>query len=92
MYALAVLRNHLHAVIRTHRDDSIDMLIHIANASHEALLNESIVPRDQPVWSDRPYKVNLRSENHIRTCINYVNANPQKLRLHSQVWFGITTI
>jgi REP element-mobilizing transposase RayT len=57
VWAGALLRNHLHLVIRTHRDDALTMLAKIAQGTFEALHEAKLVPKEHPVWADRPYKV-----------------------------------
>jgi REP element-mobilizing transposase RayT len=84
VYACALLRNHAHLVIRTHKDDSLTMLTHLAQRTHDALHDARIVPEDHPVWADRPYKVYLKTNVEIRSRIRYVEENPIKEGLARQ--------
>jgi hypothetical protein len=84
VYACAVLRNHAHLVIRTHRDDAYTMLCHLAGTTHDALHAAAAVPTDHPVWSDRPYKVYLKTPAAARDRIDYVERNPEKEGLPPQ--------
>lgn len=85
-WALAILRNHLHAVVRTHRDTADVMLAKIADGTRDVLREKSLVASTHPVWSQRPYKVYLRTRAEILGRIEYVNNNPMKERLASQRW------
>src|SRR5438067_845858 len=60
-YACAVCGNHLHLVIRTHKDDSLTMWNHFAQTIRQRLrlrFPTEISP-NHPVISARPYKVFL---------------------------------
>lgn len=84
VYACAMLRNHLHLVVRTHRDNSFTMACHLAEASYNALHAAQLVPADHPVWAQRAYKVYLKTPLEIRTRIDYVKDNPRKEGLPPQ--------
>jgi REP element-mobilizing transposase RayT len=84
VYACAILRNHAHLVIRTHRDDAFTMLCHLAGVTHDALHAANAVPTDHPIWSDRPYKVFLTTPAAVRDRIDYVERNPAKEGLPPQ--------
>lgn len=90
VWACAVLRNHLHLVVRTHRDDSLTMLTKIAEVTHDVLHTLSLVPDGHRVWADRPYKVYLRTRDEIVGRIRYVEENPVKERLSAQRWTFVT--
>jgi hypothetical protein len=81
-----VLQNHLHIVIRTHRDRSETMLDNFASATLEALHDCQLVPAGHPVWSDRSYKVFLKTRDAVRTRIDYVKRNPRKEGIAEQNW------
>lgn len=83
-YACAVLRNHTHFVMRTHRDDSFTMLCELASHSIDVLHDATLVPDDHQVWANRPYKVFLKNDAQIRSRIAYVENNPIKEGLPPQ--------
>lgn len=85
-WALAILRNHMHAVIRTHRDKSEIMLEKLAIATHDALHARRLIPESHPVWSQRPYKVYLITPDDVHGRIRYVEENPMKEGLPPQRW------
>ncbi len=90
LWAFAVLRNHIHLLLRTHRDDSLTMLCNIAEDSHDALHERRLAPVDHPVWSARPHKVYLKTSDDLRGRIKYVNDNPMKEGLPPQRWDFVT--
>ena len=85
-WALAILRNHLHAVIRTHRDKAEVMLEKLGAGTRERLHAVQAVPPAHPVWSERPYKVFLKSRQDVVGRIRYVRDNPMKEGLPPQDW------
>lgn len=58
----------------------------LALAAQLALRGNGLVPADHPVWSHRPYKVFLYSEQDVIGRIDYVNENPVKEGLPRQHW------
>jgi REP element-mobilizing transposase RayT len=86
VWAAAVLTNHWHLVVRTHRDDSLTMLCRIAEGTFHALHERGLVPEGHPVWADRPYKVFLRTRDEVLGRIDYVEKNPMKEGLARQHW------
>jgi REP element-mobilizing transposase RayT len=90
IWALAVLRNHVHAVVRTHHNRSEVMLGKFATATREALWAAGLVKPLHPVWSARMYKVFLKSDDAVRRTIRYVENNPLKEGLPPQRWDWVT--
>ena len=78
VWACAVLRNHAHLVIRRHRDDALTIWHRFADATRLRLRQFREIDADHPVWSERPYKVFLDTPEAIRSCIAYVERNPEK--------------
>ena len=64
----------------------MSMLARIARHTHDAIHALELVPREHPVWSNRPYKVFLRNDVQIRQTIRYVEENPVKEGLPRQKW------
>jgi REP element-mobilizing transposase RayT len=78
IWAWATCSNHAHAVVRSHRDRAEVIWQHLANASRDALRNGGLVPPAHPVWSHRPYKVFLYTDDQVLDRIGYVENNPTK--------------
>jgi REP element-mobilizing transposase RayT len=84
VWACAILKNHVHMVIRRHRDDALAMWNAIAEATAAMLRTSADVGTPHPVWSMRPYKVFLRTPDELWRRIGYVEGNPQKEGLPKQ--------
>lgn len=90
VWACAILRNHTHLVVRTHKNRSEEIWTHFAEGAKQSLRAFAEVPQYHPIWSHRTYKVYLYSKYDIRTRISYVNENPHKEGLPPQHWDFIT--
>jgi len=86
VWACAVLSNHVHLVVRRHRDDAQTMWHKLADASRLRLREFPAMEDDHPIWSDRPYKVFLNTPEAIRACVRYVDRNPEKEGLSAQAY------
>ena len=84
VWALALLSNHAHLVIRRHRDDALTMWNRFAEATTASLIMFPDTGLDHPILSTRPYKVFLRTPEEVRGRIAYVVANPEKEGLPTQ--------
>jgi REP element-mobilizing transposase RayT len=85
-YACAIMPDHVHLVIRKHRDDAEAMIEVFQNESREWLLKHRIVPQDHPVWTKNGWKVFLDSPDKVWGRIRYVEKNPLKENLPRQKW------
>jgi REP element-mobilizing transposase RayT len=90
LWAFAILRNHAHAVVRTHKHKSDEIWQHFADASTNALRAFPAFGVHHPIWSHRPYKVYLKTRHAVRTRIGYTERNPQKEGLPRQEWNFVT--
>jgi REP element-mobilizing transposase RayT len=80
--------DHVHLVIRKHRDQAEDMIAHFQEATR-ALIRGN--PNGQhgpehPVWGGPGWKVFLNSQDDIRRTIYYVEQNPVKMGRPVQAW------
>jgi hypothetical protein len=89
-YAGAVLQNHAHDLNRVHRDKADEMWEKLAVASRDALRAERLVPKDHPVWSNRPYVVFKTTVRSVENCVGYINDNFQKHGLPLEIYPWIT--
>lgn len=87
-YACAICSNHVHLVIRTHKDNATTMLANFEENIRQRLRfrfpNE--ISRHHPVISARPFKVFLYTPDDVRGRIEYVEMNPVKERKPRQQW------
>jgi len=86
VWACAILSNHVHMVIRRHRDDALVMWEAVADATRAELCSLDDVGHEHPVWAARPYKVFLRTPDEVRRRVDYVAANPIKEGLPPQAY------
>lgn len=89
--ACAILSNHVHMVIRKHRDDALSMWHKLADASRLRLRRANNLAPAHPVWSARPYKVFLYTPKDAHRCVDYVQQNPAKERLSPQRFDFVTS-
>jgi REP element-mobilizing transposase RayT len=84
VWACAVLSNHVHLVVRRHRDDARTIWRMIADATRLRLREFADVEAEHPVWAARPYAAFLDSPERVRRCVAYVERNPLKEGLAAQ--------
>lgn len=89
VYALAVLPDHVHAVI-----GRIDRTIRRAVGHMKSEATRSLRSAghfiDRPVWADHGWNVFLDDTIDIERSIAYVNDNPTKQGLSPQHWSGLS--
>lgn len=85
-YALAVMPDHVHLVIRKHKDRAEDMIEKLQALTREDFHRTSLRKPDHPVWTHGGYKVFLDSPDDVWRTIRYVNNNPVKQRMPLQQW------
>jgi REP element-mobilizing transposase RayT len=78
VWACAILANHIHLVVRRHRDDGITIWNAMADATRTRLRQFAEIGDAHPVWAARPYKVYLWSPQDVRMRVRYVERNPEK--------------
>lgn len=85
-YACAIMPDHVHLVIRKHRDKGDEMISRFQSASAVALIGEGQRPPDHPVWGGPGWKVYLDLRRDVERTCEYVRQNPIKLRRPEQRW------
>lgn len=89
-YACAVMRDHVHLVIRKHKHQAEEMINHLQRESHIALREAGWVDFEHPVWGGHGWKVFLDPPEDIRRTIKYVEDNPIPFRMPVQRWDFVT--
>lgn len=86
-YACAVMPDHVHMLIRKHRDDAWDMLDDIQFETRQKFLEKfTSYSNEHPLWTHGGY-VNFVSKTEIlHRVIKYIAANPLKIGLPGQFW------
>jgi REP element-mobilizing transposase RayT len=94
IYALAILEEHLHAVIGRHHYNVEQIVNLLKGAATRELLQEGIHPfqiqhqngNSVSCWSEGLWKVYLDAIDDIERAINYVEENPEKEQKPRQRW------
>jgi hypothetical protein len=78
--------DHVHLVIRKHRDDAEQMIGNFQGMSRAWLLKRRLVPDEHPVWTKGGWLVFLSAPEEVWPRIRYVEGNPGKEGLVRQEW------
>ena len=85
-YACAIMPDHIHILIRKHRDIAETMIEKLQAKSREAVLRLGERIADHPVWGGPGWKVYLDSRDDIVRTVRYIENNPRKDGLPAQTW------
>lgn len=86
-YACAVMPDHVHILIRRHRDKAEEMIAHFQELSRTALIAAERRNSSHPVWTDGPgWKTFINTSRQFENEIQYIEQNPTKLGRPVQVW------
>jgi REP element-mobilizing transposase RayT len=85
-YACAIMPDHVHLLIRKHRDLAEEMIEKIQTFSRLRLSDHGVRKLDHPTWTRGGWKVFLDHPDEEKRTIRYVENNPLKLRLPIQRW------
>ncbi len=83
-YACAVMPDHVHLLVRKHRDLAEDMIEKLQSLSRKRL--ESLRQPGHPLWTCGGWKVFLDHPDEMHRTIAYIENNPIKQRLPAQRW------
>ena len=85
-YACAMMPDHVHLVIRKHRDRAEEMIEKIQSLSRKRIVERGLREHDHPVWTRGGWKVFLDHPEEVRRTIGYVENNLLKIQLPRQKW------
>ena len=85
-YGCAIMPDHVHLLIRKHRDHAETMSEILQDASRQALLQAGRHTGDHPVWGGKGWKGFLFSQADMHRTIAYIEENPVKANLPAQSW------
>ena len=89
-YACAIMPDHVHLVIRKHRDSAEEMIRNLQRDSHLRLRADGVADMNHPVWGGPGWKVFLDEPDDIRRTIGYVERNPDGTGQPRQSWPFVT--
>lgn len=85
-YACAVMPDHVHALIRRHRDKAEAMIANLQEGSRAALVATGARPVEHPVWGGPGWKVFLNTSADMERVVRYIQSNPTKSGRPAQTW------
>lgn len=85
-YGCAIMPDHVHLLIRKHRDKAEEMIAHLQRESHIRLRESNLVDWEHPVWGGKGWRVFLEDEEDVRRTVKYIEENPVKIGDPKQVW------
>jgi REP element-mobilizing transposase RayT len=85
-YACAIMPDHVHALIRKHRDHAEAMIEKLQNASRDKLIASGRRERTHPVWGGPGWKVFLYTQEDFVRIRDYIWNNPIKAGRAAQHW------
>lgn len=83
-YACAILRNHIHILVRKHRLKGEEMSRMLKDAARSAMVDASLCPEDHPVFSADVCDYYKSDPQSVRNCIGYIRDNCPKHNLPPQ--------
>jgi len=89
-YAAAIMSNHVHLLIRRHRDKAERMIDTLWASLGEAIRSFPGVPAEHPVWAKDPYKKFKDTPEAMRECVAYIENNPLHAGEPPQRWPFVT--
>ncbi len=85
-WACAVMPDHVHVVVRKHRDTAEQITDHLRTAAKAALVEEGMVSEKHPLWSGgQGWRVFLFHPDEVRRVVSYVERNPRRIQTWSAV-------
>jgi REP element-mobilizing transposase RayT len=87
-YACVIMPDHVHLVIRKHRDTAEEMIDNLQSLSRKRLGH--LRPVGHPLWATGGWRVFIEHPDEVWRTIRYVDQNPIKLHLPAQCWPFVT--
>jgi len=83
-YACVIMPDHVHLLIRKHRDKAEDMITHLQERSQKMMREQT--GSEHPVWGGPGWKVFLDTRPDMERIVRYVEQNPVKMGRPIQRW------
>ncbi|MGI9428727.1 MAG: hypothetical protein ACR2NM_08725, partial [Bythopirellula sp.] len=89
-YACAIMPDHVHMVLRKHKDTAEEMIESLQLLSRKRLILEGIRDAEHPVWTLGGWRRFLDRPKVVRSSIAYVENNPLEIGRPEQTWPFVT--
>jgi REP element-mobilizing transposase RayT len=89
-YAAALMPDHVHLLVRRHRDHAEEMIQFFQEKSKAHLIEHNLRPVNHPVWGGPGWKVFQNTPEQMASTIEYIRRNPLKIGWPEQVWDFVT--
>jgi REP element-mobilizing transposase RayT len=85
-YGCAIMPDHVHILIRKHRDHAEDMVDNLHEASRAKLIEAGSRAPTHPVWGGPGWKRFLYTQQDFERVAEYIRQNPIMARRPEQIW------
>jgi REP element-mobilizing transposase RayT len=85
-YACTIMPDHVHLLVRKHRDLAEEMIEKIQTLSRKRLVDMGLRTADHPTWTRGGWKVFLDHPDEVWRTIRDIEQNPIKMGLPIQHW------
>jgi REP element-mobilizing transposase RayT len=89
-YACAIMPDHIHGLVRKHRDLAEDMIEKLQDQSRFRVLDVGERDAKHPVWGGPGWKVYLDCPEDFWRTVRYIEQNPLEAHLPAQRWSFVT--
>lgn len=90
-YACAIMPDHVHLLIRRHREMAETMIAHLQEATRAALIEAGKRSQTHPVWTKGTgWKGFLNTARDFERTIKYIRENPLEIGWPEQRWTFVT--
>ncbi|MBT3202145.1 MAG: hypothetical protein HN350_19755 [Phycisphaerales bacterium] len=89
-YGCAIMPDHVHLIIRKHKDKAEQMIVNLQESCRLRLSAVGLRSSGHPVWARSGWKVFLDHPDDVRRTIRYVNNNPRQRKMPEQKWEFVT--
>jgi REP element-mobilizing transposase RayT len=90
-YACAIMPDHVHVLMRKHRDHAETMIESLQDASRDSLIRKGRWAPTHAVWGGPGWKVFLYTQQDFVRVIRYIENNPVKIGWPPQRWEFVKT-
>lgn len=82
----AIMPEHVHLLVRRHRDHAETMIEKFQTESRSAAIEAGLRSVTHPVWGGKGWKVFLNTREDFWRTIDYIRKNPLKIGWPAQTW------